>query len=112
MKSHRAESDPGRARGLPVFAREVGHLREAVGRGKTAGGRGGDGWRAGVTSDKLHHEEPAAEIGVLDDRVKAFADEARDLLVRGEVAAEEGLQRVDDDQVGVSIGRFGKLPVQ
>ena len=66
----------------------------------------------GVTSDKLHHEEPAAEIGVLDDRVKAFADEARDLLVRGEVAAEEGLQRVDDDQVGVSIGRFGKLPVQ
>ena len=38
MKSHRAESDPGRARGLPVFAREVGHLREAVGRGKTAGG--------------------------------------------------------------------------
>ena len=36
MKSHRAESDPGRARGLPVFAREVGHLREAVGRGKRA----------------------------------------------------------------------------
>ena len=38
MKSHRAESDPGRARGLPVSARKVGHLREAVGRGKTAGG--------------------------------------------------------------------------
>ena len=108
MKSHRAESDPGRARGVPVFAREVGHLREAVGRGKTAVGRRLEG----VTSDKLHHEEPAAEIGVLDDRVQAFADEARDLLVRGEVAAEEGLPRVDDDQVGVSIGRFGKLPVQ
>ena len=39
MKSHRAESDPGRARGLPVFAREVGHLREAGGgQGKTDGG--------------------------------------------------------------------------
>ena len=38
MKSHRAESDPGRARGVPVFAREVGNVRESVGRGKTAGG--------------------------------------------------------------------------
>ena len=34
MKSHRAESDPGRARGLPVFAREVGHLHEAGGWGR------------------------------------------------------------------------------
>ena len=38
MKSHRAESDPRRARGLSVSAREVGHLREAVGQGKTDGG--------------------------------------------------------------------------
>ncbi len=47
----------------------------------------------------MNHEEGATIFRVLDDGVDTLTEEVRGFLIFRDIAAEVGLERVDDDEV-------------